>query len=231
MTEIKNKFYKEHPKNCRSDDFWGQVKRTVKGEPVSEEQINMIVSMIMMQLEISQEDKLLDLCCGNGALTVKIAEQCCKTIGVDFSEPLIEVAKKYFENEQLLKFILEDVVEYSTTKKDACEFTKALCYGSFQYLSLNDGLTLLKNIRVNFPNIKKFFIGNLPDKDKVDSFYKNKYKAKKLTDPRTDIGVWRTKEEFVILAHQTGWDITFNTMPNEFYSTDYRYDVLLIAKN
>ena len=36
-------FYKEHPKTCDPEDFWGQVKRTVNGKPIPQAQIDMIV--------------------------------------------------------------------------------------------------------------------------------------------------------------------------------------------
>ena len=36
--------HKEFPKQFSKDDFWSQIKRTVDGKPVSEENIDMIIS-------------------------------------------------------------------------------------------------------------------------------------------------------------------------------------------
>ena len=71
-TPDKFSFYKEHPKTCEPDDFWGQVMRTVNGKPVGEEQIQMIIDSVISTLEITESDVLLDLCCGNGALTDRL---------------------------------------------------------------------------------------------------------------------------------------------------------------
>lgn len=61
--------FKEHPKTVAQDDFWAQVKRTVNGQPVSQEQIDMIVARVKSGLILQRGDKLLDLACGNGALS------------------------------------------------------------------------------------------------------------------------------------------------------------------
>lgn len=50
------------------NDFWGQVKRTVNGTPVSQRQIELTVAMIKLVLETNGKDRLLDPRCGNGAL-------------------------------------------------------------------------------------------------------------------------------------------------------------------
>ena len=37
--EKKDYIHKEYPKTCDPNDFFGQVKRTVNGQPISEEEI------------------------------------------------------------------------------------------------------------------------------------------------------------------------------------------------
>lgn len=78
------------------EDFWVQVKRTVKGQPVSQDQIDMIVSAMTAALDLSPDDILLDLGCGNGALTTYFFHRCRGGLGVDFSEFLISVARRNF---------------------------------------------------------------------------------------------------------------------------------------
>lgn len=76
MSQRKYAFYKEHPKTCARDDFWSQVKRTVNGKPVSQDQIEMIVDAVISGLSLGMDDRLLDLCCGNGALTRYFFARC-----------------------------------------------------------------------------------------------------------------------------------------------------------
>jgi hypothetical protein len=53
---VKDYIHKEFPKTCAADDFFGQVKRTVHGKPVSDEQIVMIIAGIRAGLKLSPKD-------------------------------------------------------------------------------------------------------------------------------------------------------------------------------
>jgi cyclopropane fatty-acyl-phospholipid synthase-like methyltransferase len=64
--------YIEYPKSLPEDDYWGQVRRTVNGKPVAETQIAMIVNAIQLGLELESSDKILDIACGNGALSSRL---------------------------------------------------------------------------------------------------------------------------------------------------------------
>ena len=77
--------YNEHAKSRAPDDFWGQIRRTVNGEPVSEEQINMITAAIRSTLQLNPEDKMLDLACGNGILSHLLFDSIAAYLGVDLS--------------------------------------------------------------------------------------------------------------------------------------------------
>jgi cyclopropane fatty-acyl-phospholipid synthase-like methyltransferase len=92
-----NKFDHDfHARTKEETDFWGQIRRTVNGKPVDENQIAMIISCIREKLVLRKGDVLLDLACGNGALSSRFFECLESYQGVDFSARLIEVANKYF---------------------------------------------------------------------------------------------------------------------------------------
>lgn len=227
----KDYIHKEFPKECATSDFKGQIKRTVNGKPVSEEQILMILNAIRSGINISKNDVLLDLCCGNGDLANAIFPEISAYKGVDFSDYLIQVAKENFEKMPDFEFNLADALEYSTTENNPERFTKALCYGAFQYLPAKSAENLLKNINQRFKNIKVFFIGNLPDKERADKFYYADIDYKPLLGDNTSpIGIWRSKDEMIKLAVDTGWDIEIINMPQNFYAAHYRYDAKLTRK-
>ena len=108
-------YYKEHPRTCDPEDFWGQVKRTVNSKPVSHDQIDMIVAAVCDGLALDRDDFVLDLCCGNGALTTYFFQRCAGGVGVDFSERLIEVARRHFVGKPAEEYLLQDAVEYVAT--------------------------------------------------------------------------------------------------------------------
>jgi cyclopropane fatty-acyl-phospholipid synthase-like methyltransferase len=221
-------FYKEHPKTCAPDDFWGQVKRTVNGQPVSEAQIEMIVKTICAGLSLKSDDRLLDLCCGNGALTDRIFDQCAGGLGIDFSEKLIEIAHKYFQSQPRKVYKLHDVVDYARAETKPDGFSKILCYGSFSFLEEKRAEDLLRGCFETFSNASIMFIGNYPDKARIKNFFTGtSYVPGVEKEPDSPIGIWRTKEEFEELAERAGWTATFSTMPNSFYASNYRFDVIL----
>lgn len=221
------KFYKEHPKTCEPDDFWGQVKRTVNGKPVTQDQIDMIVHAACNALDLTKKDILLDLCCGNGALTTYFFSACKGGLGVDFSEYLIGIAHKHFINSSYEDYLLEDVLIFVREYSRPDQFTKAICYGSIQYLPRESVTQLFSELRNRFTKLQSLFIGNVPDKEFVMDFFKDKYEQGIEDSPQNPIGIWWSKEEFIELAKSTGWIPKFTKMPTNFYSSHYRFDVLL----
>ena len=223
--------YKEHPKSCAPDDFWGQVKRTIGGKPVDQAQIDMIVSACLGGLDLQADDVLLDLCCGNGALSRLIFEHCSGGLGVDFSQVLINVAKTNFERPGREHYLLGDVVEFVSTYPDPQRFTKAVCYGSLQYLPRGAVGSMLRTLRTRCPRLQRLFIGNVPDRARAASFFGDRpYDKAILDDPTAAIGIWWSKEEFHAVALELGWNVEFCRMPRKYYNAYYRFDAILLPK-
>lgn len=228
MSKEKFTFYKEHPKTCSPDDFWGQVKRSVNGVPVSQDQIDMIIIAVITELELVQDDILLDLCCGNGALSALLYKRCNGGLGVDFSEYLISIANENFAAPPAETYILQDVVEYCERPITPDRFTKAVCYGSFPFIEHERAESLLCLLNNNFPNLKRVFIGNCPDKNLLMDFYDDRtFEPGIEKEPDSPIGLWRTQEEFILLAQSCGWRASIHKMPSHYYAAHYRYDVIL----
>ncbi len=219
--------FKEYPKALSPTDFWGQVKRTVNGQPVSEQQIAMIVETIRQALQLHPRDCMLDLACGNGALSQFFFGQCSEFLGVDFSEVLIDVACANFAQPER-HFVLADVGQYVLQEPAPERFTKVLCYGSFPYFPEESARLVLQRLHTAFRRVERVFIGNLPDLLLHGKFFTDgRDHAHELKDPESKIGIWRSEEEFRALAADCGWEVSFQRMPGAFYAAHYRYDVLL----
>jgi len=228
MNKKKFSFYKEFPKTCAPDDFWGQVKRTVNGVPVSQDQIDMIVNAVVVGLKLNKEDTLLDLCCGNGALSTLLFNFCKGGLGVDFSKHLISVAVENFIDSPAVNYELHDVVDFCKNSSELDKFSKVVCYGSFSYLEQESAEELLRLLKSNFPNLQRVFIGNCPDKELSSDFFTHKKVAHGIeSDPDSPIGIWRTQDDFILLAKRCGWQASIHKMPREYYASHYRYDVVL----
>jgi SAM-dependent methyltransferase len=220
--------YDAHARRCAPDDFWGQVRRTVGGRPVDDHQIAMIEDAVRMALQITADDVMLDLCCGNGALSDRIFACCRGGVGVDSSPFLIDVARRHFERAADRTYILDNVEDYVATTPNPHRFTKALCYGSLQYLSREAAACMLRALRRRFSGISRLFIGNLPDRALLAAFYRAQDYVPGVEDNcEAPLGIWRTAAEFAELAAVTGWRAEFSRMPSSFYAAHYRYDALL----
>lgn len=220
--------FKSYPQTLGAKDYWGQVKRTVNGQPVSEAQIKMIVGSIVEGLELVENghDILLDIGCGNGALSQLIFDKINEFHGVDYSEYLISVAKRDFERLPSFSFEVADALDYVNTEPAPQRFNKVLCYGCFSYFP--QGESLLRRLYENFPNVSRVFIGNLPDRDRAHFFFKDGLPpSSDMDDFNSKIGIWRSQDEFGLMARRSGWECKCGIMPKSFYASHYRYDALL----
>ena len=225
---MKDYIHKEFPKSCDPKDFFGQVKRTVNGKPVSDEQIQMIINAIDSGLKFNQNDKVLDIGCGNGALATLLFDRLEYYVGVDFSEYLIKIAKENFEVPGKYLFKESDALAYVETEENPTIFTKAICYGVFSYFEKDVADSLLSTLHDRFVNLDKLYIGNLPDRDLAHKFYYDNIDySDKLDDNQSPIGIWRSKKEVEIIANKNGWTVEFHDMPENYYSAHYRFDVIL----
>ncbi len=220
--------FKTYPLKLNSKDYWGQVKRTVNGKPVSPKQIDLIIQAIERELHLvdRQNNTLLDIACGNGALSAMLFGQLLEFTGVDYSEFLISVAKRDFEARPRFSFELSDAVDYIKNDPFPERVKKVLCYGSFSYFP--DAGEFLRILYQRYTNVERVFIGNLPDKMRSTLFYREKLPvSSELVDHNSKIGIWRTETEFNDLARGAGWICQITRMPSDFYASHYRYDATL----
>lgn len=228
MSDNSSYLFKHHPETCDPDDVWGQVKRTVGGKPLSEEQIDLMVSAIRDGLELSADDALLDLCCGNGALTTRLFAGCRGGLGVDYSGFLIDVANQKFANPPSERYLLSDALEYVRTEAAPEQFTKVLCYGAFPYFDQAAALELLRGLNRRFRSAERVFLGQLPDRDRMDAFFTKAPPAPgEADDPGSLLGLWRTAAQMSELAEAAGWRAECRVMPDSFFAAHYRYDAIL----
>jgi SAM-dependent methyltransferase len=223
-------FYEKHARSCDPKDFQSHVKRTLHGKPVEPDQVEMIADAIVKGLKLESPDVLLDLCCGNGAITNLILARCRGGVGVDFTPYLIEVAKNNFERPPHRLYRLSEVSEYVEETDDAERFTKVLCYGAFQYVLESKSVAVLLTLRRRFPNVRHVFLGNLPDLDRAAAFFRRDvWPLEDLRRHDTALGIWRTEEELTKLAATCGWHAAISRMPCSYYGAHYRFDAILTA--
>ena len=218
--------HKEYPKRFARDDFWSQIKRTVNGVPVPDFNIQLMIRQIKNGLQLHPNDFLLDLGCGNGALANRLNQDLRGYVGVDFSSYLLGIAMEHFPGPEIqyLNFDIRNADKYCVVAKQT---TKVMVYGVLSYLSRPEVISLLKNLKKRLPNLKKIFVGNLPDREVAASFFaKRNIASYELDNAKSPIGVWWTQSQIRDLGRILGFKTTCWRMPIEFYGSEYRFDVV-----
>jgi len=227
----KDYMHKIYPKQFERNEFWAQIKRTVNGVPVSEEDIDTIIAQISSQLDLQRSDHLLDLGCANAALASRLFDSISAYTGVDFSEYLIDIANEYFRPNESIRYIESDIQTYILGEQRPEIYSKALCYGTMAYLPKDDLIDVVRLLKERFENVERIFFGNIPDKAKAKDFFskRNVYDYS-LDDAQSPIGVWWYAKEISSLVEDVGYTAIISHMPESFYGSSYRFDLTLVNK-
>tara|TARA_Y100001968_G_scaffold44221_1_gene34319 strand:- start:578 stop:1270 length:693 start_codon:yes stop_codon:yes gene_type:complete len=221
----------DHDQYARQFDekeFWKQVKRTVNGKSVSKEDINLITTKIFESLELKISDKLLDIGCGNGAITSFFKTKVSTIKAFDPSPYMIEIANKYFSS-KCISFVVGSAKETIEIIENKDYYNKILFYGSFSYIEVDEAKTILKKLYNLLEENSKVFIGNIPNIEFHKEFF-SKYTnpiIPPLKSHRSSIGVWYSPSEMERICTNIGWETSTTIMPKEFYSSNYRFDITL----
>jgi cyclopropane fatty-acyl-phospholipid synthase-like methyltransferase len=138
-------FWREFPTAFSEGDFFRQVGHTIDGKPYSSGQFAAMLASIVSQLELSGEDSLLDICCGNGLITSKLSTLCDKVVAVDFSPSLVKVAKKHHAAPNIT-YQCVDALALAGARLRPDRFSRVLMYAALQHFQVEDLEPLLRGV-------------------------------------------------------------------------------------
>ena len=226
-------YWKQHYKNhfcSHPKSPLQQVGKTVNGQVVNDYQLQLIASNIKASLLLDKVDCLADLGCGNGVLTSRLSEEAKCVKGFDFTEDLLNYAMEHHSAENIVYHCL-DITRVDS--KRLKEVDKLFMYEVLQHLSMIDFRQLLgqlERLRKNTP----FFIGGIPDKERIRRFYDTdeKYayyqRCEKQAEPH--LGRWWFETELSMVSEEFGWKLLRLNQPKDLYTSHYRFDALLVKK-
>ena len=204
-----------------------QVDRTINGVEEQQSEIDLTVAGLRQVLNLNETDRVADLCCGNGLLTSAIARSVAETIGVDFSENLIDCANR-FNAASNVRYVVGNV---STLDRSFFSgVTKVFMESSVQHLQSDDLSRLLRTLG-NSPSVEAIFIGGVPDADRLGVYYdddrKMAFYRQREAEGRPHIGTWWSQSQLRGVIEDSGLRVRFLPQDARLTSAYYRYDCLI----
>lgn len=220
-------YWKTHfDRLSKIEDPLKQVGKTVDGIPVGLEQIKILLGHIVENLELTHDDKLIDLCCGNGLLTELLSKKAKDVTGVDFSTGLIDSASN--NSSGAVQYINKDIMKLEG------EFfrnsNKIVMYEGLQHLPHDALYPLLSKLKGS-SCFNKFFIGGVPDKERISDYYDTPEKMSFFNEcerlGNSHMGKWWTFREIDLVANNVGLRATKVNQDRRLYTSYYRFDCLI----
>jgi ubiquinone/menaquinone biosynthesis C-methylase UbiE len=229
--EVSNRYWEDfwtsHAKSTVKEHAQRQVLRTLNKKPISDVKFRKLLKYIDLKIEISRDDEILDLCCGNGLFAAHFASRCRKVTGVDFAKDLI--ARIDLKSHKNICIFVEDVRKINFKEAN---FSKVFLYAGLQYFSHKEVLSLFESVARWLRKDGFFFIGDIPDAARVWKFFDSKEREKVYFDSVKDdkplIGTWFDRQWLSKLGKYTGFkknDVL--SQPIDFPYAHYRFDMIL----
>lgn len=220
-------------KQAKHKDELRQVARTLNNKSITQEQLTEHVQFMADCLGLNGKQLLLDICCGNGTFTRLIAKHTKKTIGLDFSEQLIENARLASEEivfEQADAMKLFDWGHYETYIKRFDVIT--LCF-SFQYFdTVEKGFTVISQLVPLLKNGGYILLTDVPERSGFFNYYNSIPKLlsliKQMAFGTNLMGKFWAEDELAFISNENGLNGKKINQPKHFPYANYRIDYLMV---
>ena len=221
--------WQQYPEGFDETEFLAQVGKTVNRAPISPEQFSMIVRSVVDALKIDAGDTVLDLCCGNGLITHAISSHCKAISGIDYSAPLIEVARRHKAG--------PNITYYSGSVLDIdalpplVSFKKAYMYEALQHFRRDELRPILSTIFSPGSSVQALLLASVPDRSRRWRFYNTPQRKLdwliRTLKGAEAIGTWWGRRDIIDACSRLGLSAEFMEQPGGLYTAHYRMNVLI----
>lgn len=211
------------------DELFRQVERTIKGEPIPESQIELLLDEITRHLGLERTDVLLDLCCGNGLITHRLAPVCRAVIGVDYSEPLIETARERHAPPNVM-YVHNSVADLRPALFGGLLPKKVCMNASLQYFTRKQLDELLQSLGKLEASGQLLYFTDVPDASRLRAFYNTSERwaefERRQAAGTEAMGTWWDRDHLCSLMASAGYQAEIIEPQPERFAAHYRFDVL-----
>ena len=215
------------PRRHAAGDHLRQVAKTVNGVVIDAGQVEAMTAEVTRRLRLAPSDVLLDLCCGNGLLTARLAARCGRVVGVDFSAPLLEVARRDHRPGNV-SYQHASVLDLDRLPLSPGSFTKVLFYDALQHFSAVEFRRLLALLVPLLAEERLVLVGGVPYRPYRHRWLdtparQSRYWARRLTG-RDRFGTWWRHDDVARACTAVGLQCARHDQPPGLYNARFRVD-------
>lgn len=204
-----------------------KVGRTTFGIPILPENWELTLRFLKQKLRLSKEKNILDLCCGNGLISIEFAKYVQNVYSIDYSKVLI----KELEAHKIFNIHSKCAdVNLLNFKRD--NFDNIIIYFAIQHFSKKETIQLLKKAKSWLKKGGQIYIGDIPDEEKIWQFFnQKKYRSAYFTaleNSKPVIGNWFSKHFFLYLGEYLDFkNVEIIRQKKYMINQHYRFDILI----
>ena len=212
-------------------DYLYQVGHTIGGISIKDNEFLAMCDQLSKALDLTLGDDLLDLCCGNGLFTNRLAGQVKSVTGVDFCPELISIAQTDHVSSNVEYHILDVRALSQIGPNFRAKFSKVLLYAGLQHLDSAELDHLLADLHELTTSSASVLLGLVPDSKRKRKLYstprqKFDYLVRKYRG-RDQFGTWWDRDVLHDICQRRGWSCSFLRIPADIDASRYRFDAIL----
>jgi hypothetical protein len=217
-------------------DLFVEVGKTVAKEPISQAAFDLSIDLVRRDLELNGSDRLLELCCGNGLMTLRLAPFVREIRAVDFAQHLIDSARK-FRNVANVQYVCAEAAGYISELAANETFvpSKILLSDALGYFEPDALASVLASASKLTTHKLIFAATGIPCDDLKWNFYNTPERVRRYeenqrlaSNSNDGIGRWWRREELERLARDQDLNLVIKDQPTEL--SNFRVDAIFRSR-
>ncbi len=224
-------FWTVYPASVDEHDFLRQVGHTVGGTPYSRSEFEAMIASIRGALQLGPDDVLLDVCCGNGVVTTELAKHCARVVGIDFSAPLIDIARRFHGRDNVVYRRMNALAQDDEALATDGPFSRVLIYAALQHFGPEDLERLLTGLLKHASVSSVILLGAVLDSARKHLFLdtpekRELYRTYRI-EGRDRLGTWWDKDFVRQVCQRLGLPCVIDDSSPGRAGGHYRFDAVI----